>query len=258
MPRFAANLTLMFNEVDFLDRFAAAAEAGFPAVECQLPYAWSAADIAARLRNNGLTQALINLPAGDWAAGDRGIACDPARVEEFRKGVPRALEYAAALDCTRINCLAGIIPANVTPEQARTTLVENLRFAASELERSGVRLMFEPVNSRDIPGFLVTGSRQALAIMDDVGSDNLYLQYDVYHMQIMEGDLARTLEDNIGRLGHVQIADNPGRHEPGTGEINFDFLFAHLDRIGFDGWVGCEYKPATTTTAGLDWFRAVR
>jgi hydroxypyruvate isomerase len=258
MPRFAANLTMLFNEVDFLDRFGAAARAGFRGVEYLFPYAYPKEDLVERLRAHGLAQVLHNLPAGDWAAGERGIACHPARVGEFQDGVGRAIEYARALGCPQVNCLAGIAPPGVAPERLRETLVANLRFAAARLGEAGLRLLVEPINTRDIPGFYLCHTAQALSILDEVGSANLHLQYDAYHMQVMEGDLARTLETHRARIGHVQIADNPGRHEPGTGEINHDFLFAHLDRIGYRGWVGCEYKPSTTTEAGLGWFQPWR
>ena len=253
MPRFAANLTMLFNEVDFLDRFAAAASAGFRAVEYLFPYDYEADELVERLAANGLSQVLHNLPAGDWAAGDRGIACHPERVGEFQDGVGRAIDYARALGCPRVNCLAGIAPGGADPEALRHTFIENLRFSAQELEKAGIVLLTEPINTRDIPGFYLNRSDQALAIIDEVGSANLKLQYDVYHMQIMEGDLAPTIERNLTRIGHMQIADTPGRHEPGTGEINYGFLFDHIDACGYDGWIGCEYKPRTTTEAGLDW-----
>ncbi len=253
MPRFAANLSMLFTERPFLDRFAAAAAAGFEAVEVQLPYDFSAADIRARLRDTGLKLVLHNLPAGDWAAGERGIACHPDRVGEFRDGVSRAVDYAATLGCDQLNCLAGIAPAGVSHATLRGTMVENLGFAADRLAASGIRLLVEAVNTRDVPGFFVSTTRQALALAEEVGSANLFLQYDAYHMQVMEGDLAPTLERHLSRIAHVQVADTPGRNEPGTGEINYAFLFAHLDRIGYGGWVGCEYKPRAGTEAGLSW-----
>lgn len=254
MPHFAANLTMLFTELPFLDRFEAAAKAGFTAVEFLFPYDFPAEAIAGKLKANRLTQALHNLPAGDWASGERGIAILPERKEEFRAGVERAIGYATALGCKQVNCLAGLTPAGADPALLRATFVENLRYAAEALGRAGIRLLIEPINTRDIPGFYLTTSRQGIAIMDEVGSDNLFLQYDIYHMQVMEGDLARTMESLLPRIAHLQLADNPGRHEPGTGEINYPFLFAHLDRIGYDGFIGCEYKPATTTEAGLGWF----
>ena len=258
MPKFAANLSMLFTEVDFLDRFQAAAEAGFKGVEYLFPYDFEAAEIKRRLDDNGLTQVLFNLPAGDWAAGERGIACHPDRVEEFREGVERAIAYARVLGNTQVNCLAGIKPEGVSDAEARQTLVENLRYAADKLADAGILLIAEPINTRDIPGFFLNRTEQALKIFDEVASDNLKLQYDIYHMQIMEGDLAPTIEKHLGRIAHVQIADNPGRHEPGTGEINYPFLFAHLDRLGYQGWIGAEYKPAGRTQEGLGWLDAAR
>lgn len=258
MPKFAANLTMLFTEAPFLERFALAARAGFDAVEFLLPYDFEVGQIRRALDDNGLRVVLHNLPSGDWAGGDRGIACLPGRVDEFRAGVPRAVEYATALGCPRLNCLAGLLPAGVSPEQARATLVENLRFAAPRLEAAGIELLLEPVNTRDVPGFLVSRTADGLAVLDEAGVGNVRLQYDVYHAQVMEGNLLPTLEANLARIGHVQVADNPGRHEPGTGEINYPFLFAALDRMGYAGWIGLEYKPATTAAAGLDWMRPFR
>ena len=256
MPRFAANLSVLFNEVDFMDRFAAAARAGFTGVECQLPYAFAPEDMAAQLKTHGLTQVLHNLPAGDWAAGERGIACHPDRIEGFRAGVERAMVYATALGCERINCLAGIAPAGADPGLLRETFLDNLRYAADRLAGAGIRLLIEPINTRDVPGFFLNRSDQAIALIEDSGSSNVWLQYDVYHMQIMEGDLAPTIEKHLDRIGHIQISDTPGRHEPGSGAINYPFLFDFLDRIGYRGWVGAEYRPLTTTIEGLGWFRA--
>ena len=258
MPKFAANLTMLFTEAPFLDRFALAAEAGFDAVEFLLPYDFAVGDLRRALDDNGLHLVLHNLPAGDWAGGDRGIGCHPGRVDEFRAGVPRAVEYATALGCPRLNCLAGILPAGVSPEAARATLVENLRFAAPKLEAAGIELLLEPVNTRDVPGFLVSRTADGLAVLDEAGVGNVRLQYDVYHAQVMEGNLLPTLEANLARIGHIQVADNPGRHEPGTGEINYPAVFAALDRMGYAGWIGLEYKPASTAAAGLDWMRPFR
>ena len=254
MPKFAANLTMLFTEVPFLDRFERAAKAGFQAVEFLFPYAYPKDELAARLKEHKLTQALHNLPAGDWAGGERGIACHPDRVEEFRAGVAKGIEYATALGCKQLNCLAGKAPEGVPEAELRRTFVENLRYAAPELAKAGIKLLAEPVNNRDIPGFYLNKSAQAISIMDEVGSDNLYLQYDFYHTQIMEGDLTTTFRRLKNRIAHVQIADNPGRNEPGTGEINYPFLFGMLDAEGYAGWIGCEYKPAAATTAGLGWF----
>lgn len=253
MPRFAANLSMLFTEVPFLDRFERAANAGFTAVEFLFPYAFATADIKARLDANGLKLVLHDLPAGDWEAGERGIACLPDRVDEFREGVARAIDVGTALGVPQLNCVAGIAPAGVSDGVLRKTFVDNLRFAAAELKKANLKLLIEPINTFDIPGFYLNRTAQALAILDDVGADNAFVQYDIYHAQRMEGELAATLQKHLPRIGHVQLADNPGRHEPGTGEINFAHLFAHLDRICYDGHVGCEYKPATTTEAGLGW-----
>jgi hydroxypyruvate isomerase len=253
MPKYAANLTMLFTEAPFLDRFALAAEAGFEAVEFLFPYAFPAHEIRRRLDANGLQLVLHNLPAGDWDAGERGIACLPDRVAEFRSGVGQAIEYAQALGVPQLNCLVGKTPTGVDDALLRATLVQNLRYAAGELQKAGIKLLVEPINFYDIPGFYLTRSAQTLAVLDEVASDNVYLQYDIYHMQRMEGELAATMTQHLARIAHIQLADNPGRHEPGTGEINYPFLFAHLERIGYDGWIGCEYKPATTTQAGLGW-----
>lgn len=253
MPKFAANLTMLFTEVPFLDRFEHAAQAGFTAVEFLFPYAYPAQEIRQRLDAHGLTMVLHNLPAGDWDAGERGIACHPDRVAEFREGVAQAIGYAQALGVKQLNCLAGKAPAGVAEELLRATLVGNLRFAAAALKKAGLRLLIEPINTFDIPGFYLNRTAQAVSILDEVGADNAFVQYDIYHAQRMEGELAATMQKYLPRIGHIQLADNPGRNEPGTGEINYPFLFAHLDRIGYGGWIGCEYKPATTTEAGLDW-----
>jgi len=257
MPRFAANLTMLFNELPFMQRFEAASRAGFQAVEYLFPYAFDKKELAAALRDNGLAQVLHNLPAGNWEAGERGIACDPARVEEFRAGVARAIDYASALGCPQLNCLIGKLPAGLTAADARGTVVENLRFAAKELQAAGIRLLVEPVNSFDIPGFYLTRTDQALALIDEVASPNLLLQYDIYHAQRMEGELGATLSKNIARIGHIQLADNPGRGEPGTGEINYPWLFRHIDSLGYSGWIGCEYKPRASTLEGLGWRSAL-
>ena len=253
MPKLAANLSMMFDELDFIDRFGAAADAGFQAVEYLFPYAYRMDDLRAALDAHGLVQALHNLPAGDWNAGERGIACHPDRVSEFRDGVGMAIEYASALGCDKLNCLAGIAPRNAAPDAVQATFVSNLRFAAAELGRAGISLLIEAINTKDIPGFYLQTTGQALRIADAVGSDNLKIQYDIYHMQIMEGDLTSTIEANLDSILHMQLADNPGRHEPGTGEINFPFLLRAIDEMGYDGWIGCEYKPSTATAESLQW-----
>jgi hydroxypyruvate isomerase len=258
MPRFCANLSMLYGEHDFLDRFAAAAEDGFKGVEYLFPYDFQKERLAEKLREHGLTQVLHNLPAGDWGKGERGIACLPDRVGEFQEGVGRAIEYATTLGCKQVNCLAGIAPEGIAPEKVRQTFVDNLKFAAPRLKDAGIRLLIEPVNTRDIPGFYLNRSDEAVAIIDEVGSDNLALQYDFYHAQVMEGDLARTFTRLKERIGHVQVADNPGRNEPGTGEINYRLVFEVLDREGYGGWVGCEYKPAAATSPGLTWLEPYR
>lgn len=257
MPRFAANLTMLYNEVPFLDRFEKAASAGFAGVEYLFPYDFPVEDLVARLKANGLKQVLHNLPAGNWGAGERGIAILPDRVEEFRAGVDKAITYATALGCPQVNILAGIAPAGADKAELHKTFVENLKFAAPKIKDAGLKLLIEPINTRDIPGFFLNYTKQAKDIIAEVGSDNLFIQYDIYHMQIMEGDLARTIEANLSQIAHIQLADNPGRNEPGTGEINYDFLFRHLDAIGYAGWVGCEYKPKGDTTAGLGWLKTL-
>jgi hydroxypyruvate isomerase len=253
MPKLAANLTMLFGEIDFLDRFEAAASAGFRGVEFLFPYAYDAQVLKTRLRDHRLVQVLHNLPAGNWTAGERGIACHPDRVEEFKAGVDQAITYATALDCDRVNCLAGILPPQVDPAAARDTFVQNLRYAAPRLQSAGIRLLIEPINTRDVPGFFLSGTAQAIEIIDAVGSDNLQLQYDIYHMQIMEGDVAAGIQRLLPRIGHLQLADVPGRHEPGTGAIDFGSLLNHIDRIGYTGWIGCEYVPAGKTRDGLGW-----
>ena len=253
MPKFAANLTMLFNEVGFVERFAAARAAGFDAVEYLFPYDFPKEQLADELGRHGLKQVLHNLPAGNWAGGERGIACHPDRVGEFQDGVGRAIEYAKALGCPQINCLAGIAPPGVARETAEAALVSNLRFAADQLKAAGLGLVMEPINTFDIPGFFVSTTAHGLALIASTGSDNLFLQYDIYHMQRMEGELASTMKKHLAMIKHVQLADNPGRNEPGTGEINYRFLFRWLDEIGYEGWVGCEYKPKTTTRAGLAW-----
>jgi hydroxypyruvate isomerase len=257
MPKFAANLTMLFNELPFLDRFQAAREAGFKGVEYLFPYAFEAGALAERLDRHQLVQVLHNLPAGDWDQGERGIACHPGRAGEFQDGVGRAIEYARALGCRQVNCLAGIAPQGADPDSVQRSFVDNLRFAAAKLKEAGIRLLIEPVNKRDIPGFYLNRTEQAIAILDEVGSDNLFLQYDVYHAQRMEGEIGNTIARQLARIAHIQVADNPGRNEPGTGEINYAWLFGYIDSLGYDGWIGCEYKPASDTRAGLGWIAAL-
>ncbi len=255
MPKFSANLSFLYADLPFLDRFAAAAKDGFRAVEYVGPYGFPAEDVAAALKSNGLTQALFNLPAGNWDGGERGIGCLADRVVEFQAGVETAIRYAQALGCDKINCLAGIAPAGTTADERDAVLVANLKYAAPRLASAGIKLLLEPINLRDIPGFHVSTTHHAERLLDAVGSDNLFIQYDVYHTQVMQGDLMPTYARLKDRIGHVQIADNPGRNEPGTGEINYGFVLSELDRLGYDGWVGCEYKPKAGTSAGLGWMK---
>ncbi len=253
MPKFAANLSMLFTELDFLARFAAAAGCGFGGVEYLFPYAYPKEQLVEELHQHGLAQVLHNLPAGNWERGERGIACHPERIGEFQEGVARAIDYARALGCWQINCLAGITPQGVSASRARDVFVDNLRYAAPRVAEHGIKLLIEPINTFDIPGFFLTNTTQALAIMDEVNHPNLYLQYDIYHMQLMEGNLANTIDKNLARIAHMQVADVPGRHEPGTGEINYPFLLQHLDTIGYQGWIGCEYKPLAKAEDGLAW-----
>jgi len=256
MPKLAANLTMLYNEVPFLDRFALAAKAGFDAVEFLFPYAFPTAEIQALLDANGLQLVLHNLPAGNWDGGERGIACHPDRTAEFREGVTQAIAYAGALGVGQLNCLAGKAPAGVPDAQLRRTLVENLRYAAA-LKKAGLKLLVEPINTFDIPGFYLHGSAQTLALLDEVGSDNLFLQYDIYYMQRMEGELAATLSRHLAKIAHIQLADNPGRNEPGTGEINFANIRRKLGKLGYNGFVGLEFYPSTTEAEALAKVRAV-
>lgn len=258
MPKFAANLTMLFNEVPFLERFAFAAKAGFEAVEYLFPYDFDKDELRAALDRHGLEQVLHNLPAGNWAGGERGIAILPDRIDEFRRGVASAIDYATALGCRKVNCLAGIAPTDMPEDVLRTTFVANLKLAANELGKHGIRLLIEPINHFDIPGFYLNTVDQAASIIAEVGSENLFIQYDLYHQQRTEGELIGTFRKHQAGIAHVQLADNPGRNEPGTGEIAYPFVFETLDALGYDGWIGCEYKPRTTTQDGLGWFAAAR
>ncbi len=253
MPKLNANLSMMFNEVDFADRFDAAARAGFKGVEFLFPYAFDSGLLQEKIESNKLEMVLFNMPPGDWEAGDRGMACDPARSGEFQDNVAQAIDYALALNCKRLHCMAGLKPRGVSEEQMREAYIANLRFAGEELAKHNITLLIEAINTRDIPGFYLNYSAQALDIMHYANIPNLAFQYDIYHMQIMEGDLAPTIEKNLSKIGHMQLADTPGRHEPGSGEINYPFLFDFIDRIGYEGWIGCEYRPAAKTEDGLGW-----
>jgi hydroxypyruvate isomerase len=256
--KFSANLSFLYPDRSFLERFAAAAADGFPAVEYLGPYEHPPEEIAALLETHGLKQALFNLPFGNWAGGERGIGCLPERVEEFRKGVDTAIRYAGALGCDRVNCLAGIAPKNVPVATLESVFVANLQYAAPRLAAAGIKLLIEPINLRDIQDFHLSTTAHAERVLATVGSDNLYIQYDVYHMQVMQGDLVLTFERLRDRIAHVQVADNPGRNEPGTGEINYGFVLPALERLGYDGYVGCEYKPKAGTSEGLGWMKPYR
>lgn len=256
MPRFAANLSMLYTELPFIDRFAAAAADGFDAVEYLFPYEHPADEIAARLRAFDLTQALFNLPPGDWAAGERGLACHPGREAEFACGVDTALVYALATGCQRLHAMAGLKPAGVSEAALRTTYIHNLRAAAALLAPHGITLLIEPINTRDMPGYFLNLQQQAHDIAAEVGAPNLQVQMDFYHCQIMEGDLSARLQKHFPGVGHLQIAGVPDRHEPDTGEINYPHLFALIDALGYTGFVGCEYRPRAGTSAGLGWLRA--
>ena len=255
MPKFAANLGFLFTEVDFLQRFDAARKAGFDAVEFPFPYPHERDKLADAIAKARIEVALFNLPAGDWQKGERGIACHPGRQGEFQDGVGAAIEYARLLHVPKVNCLSGVAPADADPDDVLSTFVANLEYAAEQFAQEEILLVMEPINTRTIPGFYLNTTAQALDIMREVGADNLKIQYDIFHMQIMEGDLAKTIESALPQIGHIQFADVPDRHEPGSGEINFDFLFAWIDRVGYDGWVGAEYTPAHGTVEGLGWLR---
>ena len=253
MAKFSANLTMLFNEVPFLERFAEAARAGFRGVEYVSPYDFYPGDIADRLKANRLKQVLFNLPVGDWGKGERGIAIFPDRRSEFRDGVAKAVRYAHALQCGQVNCLAGIASEGHDHAELAQTLIENLRYASAELARANISLLIEPINTQDMPAFFLNTSAQAVDVIGKVGSRNLFLQYDIYHMHIMKVDVPADIARNFAHIKHVQIADAPGRHEPGTGVIDFAAAFSQLEQLGYDGWIGAEYKPAASTEAGLGW-----
>jgi len=253
MPKFAANLTMLYTDSPFLARFGRARASGFRYVECLFPYEFDTHVLAAALTENGLQQVLFNLPAGDWAAGERGIAALPDRVEEFRSGVQRAVQVAKTLNVRQLNCLVGKRQPEVSLDEQQRVMIENLRYAADALAAAGITLLIEMINPFDIPGFLINSPRAAFQVQDQVGSANLKVQYDVYHAQRTQGELANTIRSHLDRIGHIQIADNPGRHQPGTGEINYRFLLDLLDQIGYPGYVGLEYVPLGTTEESLGW-----
>ena len=253
MPRFCANLTMMFNEHPFLDRFEAAAKAGFGAVEFLFPYDHPAADIQARLRDNGLEQVLFNMPPGDWAMGERGTAILPGRQAEFRDGVKRALDYAAVFGTKRLHCMAGLVPAGLAQGTAASLYAANLAWACEQAQAAGVLIVIEPINHRDMPGFFLNTTGQAAAVVEAIGRDRLAILFDIYHCQVTEGDVTTRLASLLPLVGHIQLADVPGRNEPGTGELNWAYIFQRVDALGYSGWIGCEYRPAGGTVDGLDW-----
>lgn len=258
MPRFAANLSMLFGEAPFLERFAAAAAQGFGAVEYQFPYEFDRRDLAAAVRDAKLPVVLHNMPPGDPAKGERGLGCLPGRQAEFRDQVVHAIDYARAVGCAKIHVMAGLWPAGAPEADLDRVFLENLRFASRETAKLGIDILIEPLSRPSVPGYYLVKSKQAMRLIEAAELPNLYLQYDAFHMQVMEGNLAPTIERFLPRIGHIQIADTPGRNEPGTGEINFAFLLAHIDRIGYKGWIGAEYKPAGETKAGLGWYQPYR
>jgi len=254
MPNFAANLTMMFTEVPFLDRFQAAKDAGFEAVEFLFPYDHTVPEVSAAALDAGVTVALFNMPPGDWAAGERGIAALPDRKEEFQVGVTRAIEYARALDCKTLHLMSGLVPEGSDPETMLETYADSLRYAADAVQEIGATVVIEPLNSRDVPGYLISDVAAAQSLVDAVARPNVGIQFDMYHVQIMEGDLAKRFEAHLDDIRHVQIAGVPERHEPNIGEVNYPYLFQLMDRLGYQGYVGCEYNPRGITEDGLDWF----
>jgi hydroxypyruvate isomerase len=259
MPKFAANLSFLYNELPFLDRFEAAAKDGFKAVEYLFPYEWSAAEIASRLKAHGLQQVLFNAPPGDWDAGERGIAILPGREVDFRAGIGKALDYATALACPRVHVMAGLVPEGAARETLQSTYIANLKWAAAEAAKVNVGLLLEPINTRDIPRFFLNRQDQAHDVLAAVGASNLQVQMDLYHCQIVEGDVAMKLRQYLptGRVGHLQLASVPERNEPDGGELNYDYLFRLIDELsrdgGWDGWIGCEYRPRRTAHEGIGW-----
>jgi hydroxypyruvate isomerase len=256
VPKFAANLTMMFNEVAFPQRFAAAAAAGFKAVEFLFPYDHTPQEVAGWLQENKLENVLFNLPPGDWAAGERGIAALPSREEEFRAGVARGIEYALALGTKRVHMMAGLIPAGADRRIHREVYLGNLRYAASEVGKHGIDLLIEPINGRDMPGYFLHTQAEGHALREESGQPNVKVQMDFYHAQIVEGDLSMTFKNNFDGIGHVQIASVPARNEPDDGEVNYPYLFRLLDELGYQGWIGCEYRPRGKTQDGLGWLAA--
>ena len=253
MPKFAANLSMLFTEAPFIERFGLAHAAGFKGVEFLFPYAFDSDEIKERLQRHRLQLVLHNLPPGNWQAGERGMACDPRRFEEFQDSVGLGLEYARELGTPRVHCMAGILPGGLAPERAREAYVRALQYAADQFAPHGIEVLIEPINSFDIPGYFLNHSKQALDVISEAARPNLFLQYDIYHMQRMEGELANTIRACLPNIRHMQLADTPGRHEPGTGEINYPYLFRLLDELGYQGWIGCEYLPSARTENSLAW-----
>jgi hydroxypyruvate isomerase len=255
MPRFAANLTMMYNEYEFLDRFSAAAKDGFDGVELLFPYGFMAGEIKTRLTDAGVAQVLFNCPPGDWNAGERGIASLPGREEEFKRSIERALGYAHVLGTTRLHVMAGLIAPGQDRARHLAVYLQNLAYAAQQAAAQGVVIVIEPINTRDMPGYLLNRQDEAHAICAEVGAPNLKVQFDLYHCQITEGDIAMKMRRDIGGIAHMQIAGVPERHEPDIGELNYPYLFRLMDELGYDAWVGCEYRPKAGTSEGLGWLR---
>ena len=255
MPKFAANLSMMFNEVPFPQRFAAAAKAGFTGVEFLFPYEHTPQEVAGWLRENKLQNVLFNMPPGNWAGGERGVASLPGREEEFRAGVAKAIQYAQALGTPIVHAMAGIPPAGSDRAKCRAVYVQNIRYAARELARHNLGLVLEPINQRDMPGFFLGTQAEAHAVREELGEPNLKVQMDFYHVQVQEGDIAMKFRKYCAHVGHIQVASAPERNEPDDGEINYPYLFRLLDQLGYSGWVGCEYRPRAGTEQGLGWFK---
>ena len=256
MPRFSANLSFLLQELPFYDRLDAAAENGFRGVEYMSPYDYEVGEIKRRLRAGGLEQVLFNLPVGDFARGERGFATDPARVAEFRRGADSAVVIARELACSRVNCLVGIAIPGLDPAIARATLVDNVRYAAQALATIGATLVVEPLNRIETPGFVIGTTAEGLALIDEAGAPNFKLQYDVYHAQRSEGNVIATIRTHVARFGHVQIADSPGRNEPGTGELAYERILPAFDEAGYNGWIGLEYKPSRPVPETFSWIGA--
>ncbi|WP_458096913.1 2-oxo-tetronate isomerase [Roseomonas sp. WA12] len=258
MPRFAANVSMMFNEVPFLERFGRARDAGFEAVEFLFPYEHPAAEIRARLDDAGLPVVLFNAAPGDWERGEKGLAAMPGREAEFRDAIGRALDYAGLLGCPRLHVMSGLAPAGVPRDRLMATLATNLIWAAERCAVQGVKPVIEPINHRDMPGYVLNTTAEAAALVEAIGPGRVGLQFDLYHTQVTEGDITRRFEALLPLIDHAQVADTPGRHEPGTGEVNWPYVFDRLDAVGYGGWIGCEYRPAGGTEDGLGWFAPYR